>query len=88
MTQLEAILPEVKVEPIVVPQKIVFDRDRVAMRLINELGGAACPILAVKGHAISAGSLSVAEMAAKLKAILNGTHRTTVEQELASWKQR
>ena len=80
VAHLEANIPGLKVEPIVVPQEIEFDRDRAAMRLVNRSGGSVCPIFAMRGQVVSAGSVSASVLIARVKALLSDADGTDRER--------
>lgn len=67
---LEQMVPGVGVEVVNIrQQKLNFQRDAAALKVIQAFGPVALPVLAVDGQVVSLGPPQLPELAAKLKAM-------------------
>lgn len=65
---LEQMVPGIRVEVVNVRQKLNFQRDAAALKVIQTFGPVALPVLAVDGQVVSIGPPQVPELVARLKA--------------------
>jgi len=74
---LEQMVPGIRIEVVNVRQKLNFQRDAAALKVIQTFGPVALPVLVMQGQVVSIGPPQVPELVARLKAKLTSSQAPT-----------